>query len=130
MEPRNLELRDEILQVLFWMQGEGLGEDADAGELAIWLAAGADRLAPVLAWMQRDGLVAPGGRDGAFRLTDLGLAEGGRRFTESFADAGLGVQGHGECAPGCDCLEHGHEHCHHGGHAGERPGEERPGRAG
>ena len=114
MRPRDLELRDEILEVLFWMRGEGLGEEADAGELTVWLAAGAGRLASVLDWMRAEDLLREGTRPGAFRLTELGLAEGGRRFTESFAGAGLGVQGHGECAPGCDCLEHGHEHCSHG----------------
>jgi len=113
VEPRDLELRDEIMQVLFWMQGEELGEEADAGELAMWLATEAERLVPVLDWMRTDRMIATGNRSGTFRLTELGLTEGGRRFTESFADAGLGVQGHGECAPGCDCLEHGHEYCQH-----------------
>ncbi len=115
MKVDDLALRDEIMQVLFWMQGEGLGEEADAQGLIVWLAADSKRLDPVLAWMCEDGWIEPGTRDGAFRLTAAGLSEGGRRFTESFADAGLGVQGHGECAPGCDCLEHGHEHCAHAG---------------
>ena len=111
MTPRDLELRDEILQVLFWMSGEGLGDEASAKELSVWVAAREAELSPVLQWMNRDGLIASGHRDGTFTLTDPGRSEGGRRFTESFADAGLGVQGHGECAPGCDCPEHGHEYC-------------------
>ncbi len=111
MTPRTLEIRDEVLQVLLWMRGEGLGEDADARQLALWIAAGAEEIQPVLDWMVRDGLLAAGRRQASVRLSELGLAEGGRRFTESFADAGLGSQGHGECSDDCDCLEHGPEHC-------------------
>lgn len=110
MTPEELHLRDEILQVLFWMQGERLATEATAEQLAVFLP-GADGIARVLARMARDGWIRPGGRPGAWTLTDLGSGEGGRRFTETFADAGLGSQGHGACKPGCECETLGPEHC-------------------
>jgi len=121
MTPRQLQLRDEILQVLFWLSGEGLGDDARMEELAVWIATDGEELAPVLRLMVRDRLVEPAERAGSYRLSSSGMEEGGRRFTEDFADAGLGAQGHGECGPGCDCCVHGIETCHVHGHAGGAP---------
>lgn len=116
MEPEQLRLRDEILQALFWVRGEGLGEDADPTELAVWLGAESRALAPVLTEMYKDGYLVPGRRPESWALSEMGLVEGGRRFTEDFADAGLGASGHGECGPECDCNEHGPEACSRHGH--------------
>ena len=118
MTPEDLHLRDEILQVLYWMRGENLGDDATADQLGVFLAqtAGLDQ---VLHWMASEGWIELGLRPGAWKLTGLGATEGGRRFTETFADAGLGSQGHGACAPGCDCETLGPEHCEVHNHAHE-----------
>lgn len=122
MKPEDLKLRDDVLQVLFWVRGEGLGEDADPTELSIWLGMESHLLTPILDAMRRDGYLVPGRRPCSWALSDLGLAEGGRRFTEEFADAGLGASGHGECGPECDCSQHGPdacaEHRHHRGASG------------
>src|SRR3712207_1717727 len=96
--------RDEILAALYWMQGEGLTEWAEAAHLAAFLAAdGAlvtaelDRLAAGGYVEVRDGL-AP-----AYRLTTIGRLEGGRSFADGFA--GLTEQAHGQCSPGCWCQD-------------------------
>ena len=96
---------DEILQILFWLQGEGLGDEVAPAQLTRWLTLDAEAIGPVLERMARQGLVEPvdGGR---FRLTDDGRREGGRRFADEFSD--MTKPGHGECGdPDCDCYESG-----------------------
>ena len=119
MTPEELHLRDEILQVLYWLKGEGLQEEASAEQLAVFLPASNDELEPVIRSMVTIGMLEPGKGAGTCRLNELGLAEGGRRFAEAFADAGLGIQGHGTCMPGCDCELHGPEACSLHGHGGD-----------
>lgn len=111
MTPRQLELRDEIMQVLFWLMGEKLGDEASPGELSVWIAAEASELEPVLEAMVLDGFLKQGRKEESYCLSELGLREGGRRFVENFADAGLGSQGHGACSDDCDCHLHGPENC-------------------
>ena len=120
MTPEELKLRDEILSVLFWLQGEGLSREATPTELRVWLSGDAPDIAPLMQAMAGDGLLEPGPRQESYRLSETGLAEGGRRFTEDFADAGLGAQGHGACSDDCDCHTLGPEHCveHRHAHAG------------
>ena len=100
--------RDEILQAAFWMRGEGLADSGPAADLARFLAADEAVIAAALAGLAEDGYVE--GSD-AYRLTPLGVREGGRRFRDEFA--GLTQQAHGECGPGCWCHdpEHAGEPC-------------------
>ena len=112
MTPDELHLRDEILQVMFWMRGEGFGAETTASQLSVFLPATELQLQTSLDQMTTDGLVVKG-NSGSYGLTPDGLNEGGRRFTEEFADAGLGAGGHGKCAPGCDCELHGPAECTH-----------------
>lgn len=102
--------RDELLQVMYWMQGEGLGDAVspeDAGRLLV------DTPAPLLAADLRSlaeaGLAEPVG-GGRYRLTEAGEREGARRFSEAFAD--YTRPGHGACSdPSCDCHTLGPEAC-------------------
>jgi hydrogenase maturation protease len=96
---------DETLQILFWLDGEGLAKQAGASDLERWLSLDADAIEPVLARMAELGLVerASGER---YRLTDRGKSEGGRRFADEFSD--MTKPGHGECGdPDCDCYTTG-----------------------
>lgn len=98
----DLRRRDEVLQVLFWMRGEGIGETVRPGEITGFLAVSERDLAGVLGQMVQHGLVEE--HAGGFRLTRSGLSEGGRRFAEEFAP--FLRQGHGECNdPGCPCHD-------------------------
>ncbi len=112
MTPDQLRLRDEILQVMFWLRGEKLGEETDANQLGNFLPEAPDSINEVLRLMEHDGFVERTS-NGLYRLTAIGAAEGGQRFAEEFADAGINAGGHGTCAPGCDCELHGHECCDH-----------------
>lgn len=110
MNPDNhIYWRDEILQLLFWMRGEGMGDSHHAGALAKLLSLDVTVLRPHLDAMASDGYLVAAG-DG-FALSGSGVAEGGRRFKEEFET--LISQGHGECNdPDCDCHELGPESCH------------------
>jgi hydrogenase maturation protease len=99
---RDLRRRDEVLQVLFWMRGEGLGETVRPREITGLLDIPEPDLGLVLDQMVEDGLAEE--HDGGFRLTPSGLSEGGRRFVDEFAP--LLRQGHGECNdPDCPCHD-------------------------
>ena len=111
--------RDEILQVLFWMQGEGLAETAGAAELSVFLQADHGTLAFHLEKMTAEGLLARHADAAApprYTLTDEGRREAGRRFADAFE--GMQKQGHGECSADCICQWEGpaacpaHQHPH------------------
>lgn len=94
---------DEVLQVMFWMRGERLGERVVPGDIDVFLGRDVDASAvgEILEGLAGRGLVErlEGGR---YRLTEQGVLEGGRRFADEFAD--LTGQAHGECSdPACDC---------------------------
>lgn len=98
----DLRRRDEVLQVLFWMRGEGLGDVVRPPQITGFLDVTERDLRGVLDQLAGDGLVVE--TDGGFRLTSSGLSEGGRRFVEEFAP--LLRQGHGECNdPECPCHD-------------------------
>ncbi len=98
-----LRLRDEILQMMYWMKGEGLVEEAGPADLMSFLSgrAGREELEDELEAMAEAGLLEASGA-GRYRLTGDGAMEGGRRFSDEFDD--LTGQAHGECNdPTCDC---------------------------
>lgn len=114
---------DEILQVMYWMRGEGLADAVTAADLCRWVGVEAPRVGALLdrlgsrGWVERRS--APGAAGPAvYALTSSGVKEGGRRFADEFAE--LTRAGHGECNdPDCDCHRTGRpEDCAHHHHAG------------
>lgn len=101
MRVEGLRVRDEVLQVMYWMLGEEIAHEVDATYVARFLAEPEGAIARALETLSRDRLVLRGGREGAYRLSQDGMAEGGRRFQDEFGD--ITKQAHGECAPGCWC---------------------------
>ncbi len=98
-------LADEILQILFWLRGEGLASDASASDLERWLSMKRASIEPALLRMSSLGLVEET-TPGRFRLTEDGVREGGRRFRDEFSD--MTKPGHGECGdPDCECTHTG-----------------------
>ncbi len=96
---RALYWRSEILQVMYWLRGEGLGEVVDATLLERFLGVEAEVGAGYLDQLVLDGYldVVPGG----YVLSASGLAEGKTEFALSFAD--LTRPTHGECSADCWC---------------------------
>ena len=96
--------RDEILQIAYWFQGEGFGDEVTAHDLRRFIDADAPDLEPYLVRMAQEGYLESidGGR---YRLTGLGRGEGRRRFADAFE--GLNKPAHGECSADCDCHRTG-----------------------
>ncbi len=97
----NLKTRDEILQVMYWMTGEGLGSEFSIVDLQKFLPSDQAVLADDLQVMVSSGLLESGDDD-KFALTEQGKKEGGRRFADEFES--MVKPGHFECdEPDCDC---------------------------
>ena len=98
---RNLEWRDEILQVMYWMTGEGLGKEFAISDLQKFLQTEDAVLVGNLEEMISTGFLERTGENN-YALTTLGEQEGGRRFADEFES--MLKTGHFECdAPDCDC---------------------------
>ena len=96
---RALYWRSEILQVMYWLRGEGLGEVVDATLLERFLGVEARLGVGYLDQMVSDGYLESA-RDG-YVLSEIGLAEGKTEFALSFSD--LTRPAHGECSADCWC---------------------------
>ena len=92
--------RDEILQVMYWMAGEGLGEAVTPKDLVSFLRVDSERLAEVMERIADERFleITPWG---AYRLTGLGMDAGKRSFALEFD--GMMAQGHGDCDADCWC---------------------------
>jgi hypothetical protein len=96
-----LKVREEVLQAMFWMRSEGLGDSPSLQELARFLAVPGGTLRPYLERFAVEGYLEPAG-DG-YSLTSAGIDAGKRTFAEEFAD--LTRPGHGECDDDCWCHD-------------------------
>lgn len=107
-EPEDLAAADEVLQILYWLRGEGLLAAVAVADLRRFLAGGDEKLSALLERLVRTGLVVRTAADGGahYSLSADGVREGGRRFADEFAD--MTKPGHGECGdPECDCHRTG-----------------------
>lgn len=97
--------RDEILQAIYWLQGEGLADAVDSARLAELLVAAEPVIAAELERLAGGGYLEllPSSRQ--YRLTEIGRLEGGRSFRDEFD--GLTRQAHGECGEDCWCNDPG-----------------------
>lgn len=93
--------RDEILQVVFWIEGEGFGDAVDDAVLERFLGLEAGRASAYLDRLVDEELLvrAPGG----YQLSTRGREEGKRIFAEEFAD--VARPAHGECGAECWCHQ-------------------------
>lgn len=111
----DLAAQDEVLQVMFWLRGEGLAADVNAAQVARFTGAEESVVTRLLDRLVERKLVsvAQDGVERRYSLSPEGVREGGRRFADEFAD--LTKPGHGECGdPDCYCRETGNvEDCRH-----------------
>ena len=96
---------DELLELLYWFEGEGFRGAADMANIVRFTATSESEAGQALERLIARGDVAlrPGdGGAGQYVLTETGRREAARRFAAEFAP--LLSQGHGECSdPDCDC---------------------------
>ncbi len=97
---RALYWRDEILQVMFWIKGEGFGDQVDADLLERFLGVEAVVGLQYLDRLVDEGLLRRTDR-GLYELTEEGHRFGARIFADEFAD--ITRSAHGECGPDCWC---------------------------
>lgn len=93
--------REEILQVMFWIHGEGFGEDIEPSYLERFLGVDAAYGITYLDRMVDEGLLSKSGTH--YRLTEQGRSQGGRIFADEFVE--LTKPNHGECGPTCWCRQ-------------------------
>lgn len=96
---RQLYWRSEILQVMYWLRGEGLGDVVDAPLMERFLGVDAAVGLRYLSQLVDDGYLER--RTGGFVLSERGLQEGKTEFALSFTD--LTRPAHGECSADCWC---------------------------
>ena len=102
-EGRTIRLRDEILELLYWLEGEGFHAHATVDGMMRFLAFPLAEVRSTVEHLIINADISPS-PDGTFRLTEAGRREAGRRFADDFAP--LLRQGHGECNdPACECHE-------------------------
>lgn len=99
-----LRWQDEVLQLLYWIRGEGLGDSVRLDDVCRFIAVDRMVLVACLQHMRAKGLIE--GDEGArFQLTPAGVEEGRRRFIDEFEPL-LSRGGHGQCNdPDCDCHD-------------------------
>lgn len=113
MPGRHLARRDELLELLYWLEGEGFGGTANLDGITRFLAHPEEEVRQSLDDLVRRGDAVLDFTIGEYKLTELGRVEAARRFAEEFAP--LLSQGHGECNdPDCDCHSNpaGAAECH------------------
>jgi DNA-binding MarR family transcriptional regulator len=99
---RALYWRDEILQLMFWIKGEGFGDEVDPALLERFLGVDAQAGLSYLDRLVDEGLLrrSPHVR---YQLTEKGHEVGERVFTAEFAE--LTKPAHGECSASCWCRQ-------------------------
>jgi len=106
--------REEVLQICYWYQGEGLGDTFAPRLVQPFLTSDASMVAAAFDALVRDGDLEKQGA--VYVFTPAGKRKGARMFTEAFVD--FQQPGHGECQDGCcdgdePCAHHAHEHAAH-----------------
>jgi hypothetical protein len=102
--------REEVLEICFWYQGEGLGSVFTPALVLPFLNTATSALAETFEALVADGSLLREGN--GYALTPSGKRQAGRTFTETFVE--FQQPGHGECQDGC-CD--GDENCVHNGSA-------------
>lgn len=102
--------QDEILQFLYWMKGERLGEIVAREQIERFIHLDQDEIENALSALVEKNLltrVESEGASAAWKLTDAGSREGARRFNDELSSM-LGHESHLECGDlECGCHKPG-----------------------
>ena len=110
--------REEILQVLYWMDGEGLADAVPFNRLMVLLNTDTENLLYHLqnnisiGYLKSVDVIVT--ENSSIQLTEAGKKEAGGIFRDAFE--GMQKGGHGECGPDCEfCYSEGEklEDCVH-----------------
>ena len=100
---RDIAREDELLELLYWFEGEGFGGVATFDGIVRFTSIDESLVRRTLdRLIARGDVVVDASRGEEYRLSESGRREAARRFAAEFAP--MLSQGHGECSdPGCDC---------------------------
>ncbi len=100
---REIAREDELLELLYWFEGEGFGGVATLDGIVRFASIEKSIVSRTLdRLIARGDVVLDASRGGEYRLSEPGRREAARRFAAEFAP--MLSQGHGECSdPECDC---------------------------
>ena len=101
--------KEEILEICFWYQGEGFGNEFTAQALSPFLNQPTEKVESVLQELCGTGRMEQTAR-GSYQFLEAGTQEGGQLFVESFNE--MQQPGHYECVDGC-CDGDDHSRCKH-----------------
>jgi hypothetical protein len=111
---REIAREDELLELLYWFEGEGFAGAATLEGIVRFTSIDEPLVRQTLGRLiARGDVVLDASRGEEYRLSEPGRREAARRFAAEFAP--LLSQGHGECSdPDCDChtSEGGAAECH------------------
>ena len=111
---REIAREDELLELLYWFEGEGFGGVATLDGIVRFTSLDEPLVRTTLERLiARGDVVLDASRGEEYRLSQPGRREAARRFAAEFAP--MLSQGHGECSdPDCDChtSEGGAAECH------------------
>lgn len=112
-----LKEREEVLEICFWYEGEGLGPRLTPEAVLPFMASDPELVREVFELLVAEGdLMHREG--GGYVFTAAGKKKAARHFADTFTEFQLGA--HGECTAGC-CEEDG-EVCEHHAHTGHGHG--------
>ncbi|WP_306052126.1 hypothetical protein [Natronococcus wangiae] len=112
--------RDEVLEAMYWMIGEGIEEAVATGDLRGFLDAPADVVERTFADLEARERIRETPRGYVF--TESGEREAKRRFADEFAEMQGFTASHTDCGPDCWCHDPDHaaeecpsehDHAHH-----------------
>lgn len=101
--------REEVLQICFWFNGEGLGDVYTAMTIAPFINFPESEIENALKELVAEGhlKIVTEPRPG-YAFSEKGKTQAGRLFADTFSD--YTRQGHGECPAGC-CDGDDHSQC-------------------
>lgn len=112
--------RDEVLEAMYWMIGEGIEEAVGPADLRGFLDAPPEVVSETFANLDERGHVRE--TDRGYVFTESGERAAKKRFADEFADVQGFDASHTDCGPDCWCHDPDHaadecpsehEHAHH-----------------
>lgn len=103
--------RDEVMEAMYWMLGEGIEDAVAPADLRGFLDAPPGVVERTFETLADSGHLRP--TDGGYVFSDRGDREAARRFADDFADIQGFDEAHNDCGPDCWChdADHAREPC-------------------
>jgi hypothetical protein len=103
--------RDEVMEAMYWMLGEGIEDAVGPSDLRSFLDAPPGVVEGTFEALEETGHLRP--TDGGYVFTDRGDREAAKRFLDEFEDAQGFSTSHTDCGADCWCYDpdHAEEEC-------------------